>query len=81
MCIYKKRIPPIRLIRKRHLLPHLTLLILTHPRQSSLINLVQMIIIQPQPNDNKYQRRQRRNNTDLPRFIPGSFLLLEGLSS
>ncbi len=81
MGVYKERILPIRLIRKRHLLSHLILLRLAHALQGFLVNLVQMVIVQSQCDDNKNQCRQRRNNADLPRLVPWRLLLLEGLCS
>ena len=79
MRINKKHIPPIRLIRKRHLLPQLPPLPLPHPLQSPPIPPIQRIINQPQAQHNKTQRRQRRHDTDLPTDIPRRLLILESL--
>lgn len=81
MGIYKERILPIRLIRKRHLLSHLILLRLAHALQSFLIDFVQMVVIPSQAKDDKDQCRQRCNNADLPRLVPWRLLLLKGLCS
>lgn len=81
MSIYKERVLPVRLIGKRHLLPHLVFLLLAHPYQCSLILLVQSIIIPPQNQNKKTERSKSRNDADFARNVTGSLLGLECLGA
>ena len=79
MRIPKKRIHPIRLIRKPHLLPQLPPLHLSHRPQNPFIPPIQKIIINPQRHHDKTQRRKRSNDTNLPTDIPGRLLVHKSL--
>lgn len=79
MGVLEENVLPIRLVRKRHHLPHLALFSLTHSLKCRLILLIQLIIVPPQPHEYETQGRQRRHDTCLPRYIPRSLFGLESL--
>ena len=79
MRIYKEDIWTISLIRKSHLFPQFSLLFLIHSSQSSLVLPVQPVIPNSHHHNHKAQGRQGSNDTDLPRNISRSLLLLKRL--
>ncbi len=81
MRVPKERIPPVGLIRKRHLFPQLHLLLLAHPLQSLFILPVQHPIIPSQDQYDKTQRAKGCNDTNLAGNIPRRFFGLESLGA
>jgi hypothetical protein len=81
MCVHEEGVLPIRLVRICQLLLHQRLFLFTQVRSYPPILPVQVVIGEPQRNDNKDLRTQARNNRDLPTDVSRSLLRLEGLSA
>ena len=64
MRVLEERILPVSLVCKRHLLPRLNLLLLTHSLQNLLILPIQHSVVPPQNHDHKAQGTQSSNDAD-----------------
>ena len=75
MCIPKKHIPPIRLVRKGHFLTQVRSFVLVHLRQREFVAAVERVVVESKGDDDEAEGGEGGDYADLFMEGEGCFLI------